>query len=108
MSCTCTNAGWCERHKINKPPHLHHLCQTRDDYRAMWDRGATGASQPKPQQEPSWVRLVSYFKAPDDTGVGDTVQRYAAMLGGEAFKAWSKKLGMPCGCTQRQAEWNAR
>lgn len=58
--------------------------------------------------ETAWVRLVSYFKAPEDAGVGDTVARYAAMLGGEAFKAWSKKLGMPCGCTQRQAEWNAR
>jgi hypothetical protein len=58
--------------------------------------------------EPAWVGLVSYFRSPEDKGVGDTVQRYAAMLGGEAFKAWSKKLGMPCGCTQRQVEWNAK
>lgn len=58
--------------------------------------------------DPSWVRLVSYFKAPEDAGVGDTVARYAAMLGGELFKQWSKRLGLPCGCTQRQAEWNAR
>jgi hypothetical protein len=57
---------------------------------------------------PPWVHLISYFKSPDDLGIGDTVARYAAMLGGEAFKAWSKKLGMPCGCTQRQREWNAR
>lgn len=55
-----------------------------------------------------WATLVAAFRNAEDTGVGDTVQRYAAMLGGEAFKAWSKKLGMPCGCTQRQAEWNAK
>ena len=58
--------------------------------------------------KPKWIDLVSYFRLPEDKGVGDTVQRYAAMLGGEQFKAWAKKLGMPCGCTTRQAEWNAR
>lgn len=64
--------------------------------------------QREDDRDPAWVRLVSYFRSPEDKGVGDTVQRYAAMLGGEAFKAWSKKLGMPCGCTQRQVEWNAK
>lgn len=58
--------------------------------------------------EPSWVRFVALFKTPEDVGVGDTVARYAAMLGGELFKAWSKRIGLPCGCTRRQAEWNAR
>lgn len=61
-----------------------------------------------PNNVPIWVNLIERFKSPEDTGIGDTVQRYAAMLGGEAFKAWSEKLGMPCGCTQRQAEWNAK
>jgi len=57
---------------------------------------------------PGWVVAISLLKSDSDTGVGDTVQRYAAMLGGELFKAWAKKLGMPCGCTTRQKEWNLR
>lgn len=60
------------------------------------------------ETKPIWVLLVSYLRTPKDTGVGDTVQRYAAMLGGEQFKVWAKKLGMPCGCTTRQKEWNLR
>lgn len=60
------------------------------------------------QPEPAWVRLVAYFRLPEDAGIGDTVARYAAMLGGEQFKALSKKIGLPCGCTERQAEWNAK
>jgi hypothetical protein len=111
--CQCPNAGWCQRHRMDKPLHLHKLCQSREDYRALWDRKAqqpaTDKPQtPKPQQTPSWVGIVSYFRTPEDTGVGDTVQRYAAMLGGEQFKVWAKKLGMPCGCTTRQKEWNLR
>lgn len=54
----------------------------------------------------AWVCLVKAFSKPEDKGVGDTVQRYAAMLGGEKFKAWAEDLGIPCGCTERQLEWN--
>lgn len=92
---------------MTKAPHLHHLCKTRAGYCAMWDRKASGEQlQPKPPPEPGWVRFIALFKIPEDAGVGDTVARYAAMLGGEKFKAWSKNIGLPCGCTQRQAEWN--
>jgi hypothetical protein len=111
--CECPNAGWCQRHRMSKPPHLHRLCQSREDYRSLWDRKAQQpvdgkAQTPKPPQTPSWVGIVSYFRSSEDTGVGDTVQRYAAMLGGELFKAWAKRIGLPCQCTQRQAEWNQR
>jgi hypothetical protein len=37
--CECLEPGWCERHGCKKTPHWHHLCQTRDDYRAAWDAG---------------------------------------------------------------------
>ncbi len=41
-----------------------------------------------------------------DKGVGDTAQRIAAKLGGERYKRLTKRLGMPCGCSERQDEWN--
>lgn len=55
---------------------------------------------------PRWVRLVRILRKPEDKGVGDTVQRIAATFGGERFKAWAERIGIPCGCTQRQKEWN--
>lgn len=54
----------------------------------------------------TWVRLVKLLRKPEDQGVGDTVQRIAAKFGGERFKAFSKRIGIPCGCTDRQAAWN--
>jgi hypothetical protein len=35
--CVCPIAGYCERHKVAKTKHWHHLCKTREDYRALWD-----------------------------------------------------------------------
>lgn len=65
---------------------------------------------PEPKQlrkrKSGWVRWVQMLRTPDDTGVGDTVQRIAAKFGGERFKSWAKRIGLPCGCTERQAEWN--
>jgi hypothetical protein len=60
------------------------------------------------EKSSAWVPLVKAFSAPEDKGIGDTIQRYAAMLGGEQFKQWAKDHGIPCGCTERQAEWNER
>lgn len=59
--------------------------------------------------EPSkatWIRFIKLIRKPEDKGVGDTVARIAAKFGGDRFKAFSKRIGIPCGCTQRQAEWN--
>lgn len=53
-----------------------------------------------------WTEVVGWFRAPGDIGVGDTVQRIAAKFGGERFKKFAEKVGMPCGCTDRQNEWN--
>ena len=58
--------------------------------------------------DPMWVELVRLLRHPQDKGVGDTVARIAARFGGERFKAWSKKIGIPCGCTERQEAWNER
>lgn len=55
---------------------------------------------------PIWVKLIKRFAKPSDKGVGDTVQRIAAKFGGDRFKAFAEKIGMPCGCTDRQHAWN--
>ena len=36
--CLCDKPGYCERHKRKKTPHLFRLCQTRPEYRALWDK----------------------------------------------------------------------
>jgi hypothetical protein len=36
--CVCPLAGYCDRHKIKKNPHFHHLCQTRQDYFDMYEK----------------------------------------------------------------------
>lgn len=45
--CTCTNPGFCERHKVKKNAHWHHLCQTRADYFDLWEHGR-GPGQQRP------------------------------------------------------------
>lgn len=37
--CSCPLAGYCDRHKITKPETWHKLCQTREGYRNLWDKG---------------------------------------------------------------------
>lgn len=56
---------------------------------------------------PLWARVMSRYRHTDDIGVGDTVKRVANRLGGEGLKWLSAKLGIPCGCTERQTRWNA-
>lgn len=53
-----------------------------------------------------WTKLIKWLRKPEDKGIGDTAKRIAAKFGGERFKAFAKRIGMPCGCTERQEEWN--
>ena len=55
---------------------------------------------------PLWAKLIALRNIESDIGVGDTVQRYAAKIGGEKFKKIAERLGIPCGCEKRQAQWN--
>ena len=57
--------------------------------------------------KPYWVSALSIFRSPEDTGPGDTAKRLLAEVGGEKFKALTAKMGLPCKCDERQAEWNA-
>ena len=63
---------------------------------------------PPARKMPLWVRALRWLRTQDDRGVGDTAQRIAAKFGGERFKRFSKKVGLPCACAKRQDAWNAR
>jgi hypothetical protein len=56
---------------------------------------------------PSWARCVKVLRKPVDSGVGDSVRR---LLGahGETFKKMLKSLGVECGCSSREREWNCK
>lgn len=71
----------------------------RDDYPVQ----VTEVSRDK---WPFWAWSLKWMRTKADKGVGDTAQRLAAMMGGEQFKKLAEKIGLPCGCTERQAEWN--
>jgi hypothetical protein len=60
----------------------------------------------KPKSANAWVRWIKLLRKPQDRGVGDTVARLIASVGLDRWKAFSKKLGIPCGCTDRQDAWN--
>lgn len=57
---------------------------------------------------PNWVRLIRIIRIPSDIGIGDTLQRQFAKFGGERFKRWAAKLGIPCGCAERQNHYNKK
>lgn len=65
---------------------------------------------PVPRSEwPVWAAGISLLAAPEDSGVGDTVARTIGPATSAAFKAWYlASFKSPCGCSRRQAEWNAR
>lgn len=60
-----------------------------------------------PDQWPAWANAIAAMRAPNDTGVGSTVERELGRAG-TVFKATLKALGVPCGCGRRKAEWDAK
>jgi len=100
--CTCTEAGWCERHQCHKTAHYVHLCQTRPGYFQLWEEGrgpgqtkkATDTPEEKKERNPSaW---------------GDRLHDWLEQHGitEERYKLAKQKFGLPpkCNCAARQ-EW---
>jgi len=52
-----------------------------------------------------WLKL---FAIESDRGVGDIVERMLSKVGGRAIKMSLKKLGVNCGCTNRQEALNKK
>lgn len=50
--CNCPLSGYCERHKVDKTPHLFKLCRTNDRYFDAWEEGrGIGQRMPKAERE---------------------------------------------------------
>lgn len=95
----CKGPGWCERHKVDKPAHWVHLCQTRPDYRAAWEAGR-GPGQARTATEMRVTRAKN--------GLGDSVESMLKTLGitPERYVEVKQMFGLPptCGCAKRK-EW---
>lgn len=59
-------------------------------------------------QWPPVVRVVARLAKAGEVGIGDTVQRLLAGVGGEVFKTMAETIGVECGCGERQAAMNAK
>lgn len=131
IECQCEKSGYCERRQMHV--NVRHWEQCRSGKVELVDikceqiklsresrRRASGSETiPAPPEQhqdrrepnemkppPRWVRLLQRLSTPEDIGLGATVKRLASKFGGERFKRLTKKLGMPCKCGAREAEWN--
>jgi len=98
--CTCTAPGLCPRFGRQMTPRLHHLCQTRADYREAF---TTAAIEPEP--DPVDVAIAgSASRLP----LGDAVRVVAERTGLAAVARWvGRHSGRDCGCEDRRAWLNA-
>jgi len=54
------------------------------------------------------VALVSKLRTPEDRGVGDTLERLLAKVGGRKIKHLLRLANLPCRCDDRQRWLNER
>lgn len=100
MRQQCSNCNW--------PIHSN-LAITITCPRCKKPTTLSGIPSPqKIEKTPRWVRIVRRLRIPSDIGIGDTLQRQFAKYGGERFKEWATKLGIDCGCTERQNHYNKK
>ena len=97
--CECPRAGYCPRHKINKNPHWHSLCQTHVAYFDRWEDG-TGPGQRTPQKAiPKAVRpkgrVHSILKLISRCCGYKTKPKEVPMNGvGDVLHTWIKNMGI--------------
>lgn len=58
------------------------------------------------EQWPRVVKLIAWRRKEGEAGVGDTLARLVPQ--GEAFKAFTNRHGIDCGCARRQQKLNER
>lgn len=98
--CTCDTPGLCPRFDRQMTPRLHHLCQTRADYREAF---ATAAIEAEP--DPVGVAIAG---AASRLPLGDAVKVVAERTGLAAMARWvGRHSGRDCGCEDRRAWLNA-
>jgi hypothetical protein len=93
--CPCTEPGWCEQYQMQMTTHWVKLCQTRPEYRALWQQGI-GPGQ------------FGGTATPRAKGLGDKVADTLKKLGitPERYVEVKQRFGLPptCDCAKRQ-EW---
>lgn len=91
-------------------PSTHRALSTEEAHDLLLGRAPITPALPVPASEwPAWASTVALLRQPEDAGVGDTIARVIGPIGGDAYKSWYQRIiGKPCGCTERQADWNAR
>lgn len=62
----------------------------------------------KQERDSRLLKWVAAFRTPEDRGIGDTVERLLAKAGGRAIKKWLERVGVSCGCRDRQAWLNEK
>lgn len=75
----------------------------------MDDPALQGAKEYRPDLWPLWARTMHGLRTPEDTGVGDTVERIIGTDNSEKIKAWyMQTFKRVCGCDGRKSDWNIR
>ena len=92
--CQCPNEGWCTRHQRKKIGRIYELCQTRSDYRRMWDMQSieqtiSDKSSPKP---------VAIAKS-SESGPGTILSKFYSRFG--------IKKSSGCSCSSLEKQMNA-
>jgi hypothetical protein len=104
--CECPIAGYCERHKINKPGRLHDLCKTDQRFFDRWEKIPVVEStqlDPGKKMTPMntttllWKEAHEYAMAHEDNWDEAATRLW--------YQAWVKRIPkFGCGC---QDHWAA-
>jgi len=55
------------------------------------------------------IRALALPARANDQGIGDLIARLIGPVGGDAYKTWFlAAFGQSCGCSERQADLNAK
>ena len=80
----------------------------RKAYIERWEGTVGKTSQDREHVASEWLSWLRLLSRPGDRGVGDVVERLAAIFGGRMFKVVAKAVGIDCGCGNRQDQLNRR
>jgi len=83
---------------------------TAEVYAQLYEEYRSQVYQPKylldlerqAQRVPRLVKWLSRFRKPDDRGIGDTLERLLAKVGGRKVKHLLRLANLPCRCDDRQ------
>ena len=97
--CQCTEAGWCERHQVQKTEHLVRLCQGNESYFDAWEKGR-GPGQLK--RDPNAKARVIQRQQPS-RGPGSELRKILGCSCGSDEANYLKSLNKlgPDGCLEK-------